>query len=73
MGTFSIKSWLEAINALLALGASLADIVALIKRTLGPDDSGSVLAVLLGAWRVAKDENEARIAELETQIAAGNG
>ena len=73
MATFNIKEWLAAINALIALGASLGDIVALVKRTLGPDDSGAVLAVLLGAWRAAKDENEARIAELETQIAAGNG
>ena len=69
MATFNIKSWLDAINALVLLGASLADIVALIKRTLGPDDSGSVLAVLLGGWRAAKDENEALIAELEKQIA----
>lgn len=71
MATFSIKSWLEAINALLALGVQLGNIVDLVQRTLGPDDSGSVLAVLLGGWRAAKDENEARIAELEKQIAGG--
>ena len=71
MATFNIKAWLDAINALVLLGASLADIVALVKRTLSPDDSESVLAVLLGAWRAAKDENEARIAELEKQIAGG--
>ena len=73
MTASTVSSWLVTVQQLIALGASLADVIALLRSTLGQDHSAEVLAVLLAGWQKAKDENEARIAELETQIAAGNG
>ena len=71
MTATSLQSWLVTLQTLVALGASLKDIIALVRATLGADDTEAVLAALLDGWQKAKDENEARIKELENQIAGG--
>jgi len=68
MTATSLQSWLVTLQTLVALGASLKDIIALVRATLGADDTEAVLAALLDGWQKAKDENEARIKELEQQL-----
>jgi len=68
MTATSLQSWLVTLQTLVALGASLKDIIALVRATLGADDTEAVLAALLDGWQKAKDENEARIKELENQL-----
>ena len=71
MTATTVSSWLVVVQQLIALGASLKDVIAFLRSTLGADGSAEVMAVLLAGWQTAKDENEARIKELEQQIAGG--
>jgi hypothetical protein len=71
MTPVAVTSWLAVLQQLIALGASLKDIIVLVRQTLGADDTEAVLAALLDGWHAAKAENEARIKELEKQIAEG--
>jgi hypothetical protein len=68
MTASTVSSWLVTVQQLIALGASLADVIALLRSTLGADGSAEVLAEVLAGWQKAKDENEARIKELEQQL-----
>lgn len=71
MGSFDLNQWLAVIRVLQDLGVALPAIIAVIRSALGADDSSTVLVALLKEWQAAKDENDARIKELEKQIAGG--
>ena len=66
-----LQSWLGVVSMLLSLGVPIAKLVALIKETLSPADADLVLLGVKSGWVIAGQENDARIAQLEAAIAAG--
>jgi len=65
----NVQQWVSAINMVAELGVPIAKLIGLVRESLPPDQTALVLAGLKQGWVAAKAENDARIAELEAQIA----
>jgi len=63
--------WVQVVNSLVMLGVPIAKLIVALKAMLTDDQVKEVLLAVQRGWIAAQAENDARIVELQAQVAAG--
>lgn len=66
-----VLKWVSVANAITSLGVPIAQLVVALRAMLTDDQVKEVLLSVRRGWVTAKQENDARMLELEAQVAAG--
>jgi hypothetical protein len=66
-----LLKWTQVATSIVSLGVPIAQLVVALKAMLTDDQVKDVLLSVRRGWVTAQQENDARITELEAQVAAG--